>query len=149
MNYILTEVSNQNCYLIGNLTESGNYICDTLQFGNINRLKPGTYMIKIGYVGEKIGRVLTILDYNHNIVAYMNFDNFLFLKNIRTRINNSNIITCVMGNDYLPRMQSSLDKLIISQVVNDNERGIDSTLTIIEPQFITDNIELIETITNY
>jgi hypothetical protein len=160
MNYILTRIDNNNCYLRGILTESGKFICDTLEFGNVNRLKCGLYNIKITiknsfnpYSYREIitenQKVIQLYDDFKNMLSEINNRTDQIYMNIRIRVNNSNILCCIMSADYQIRMKESINSLLIQNILKDESLGLKSTLEIIEPPYIKDTIKEIECVTEY
>jgi len=160
MNYILKRIDNNNCYLRGILTESDKFICDTLEFGNVNRLKAGLYNIKIAiknsfnpYSYREIitenQKVIQLYDDFKNMLSEINNRTDQIYMNIRIRVNNSNILCCIMSADYQIRMKESINSLLIQNILKDESLGLKSTLEIIEPPYIKDTIKEIEYVTEY
>ena len=160
MNYILTRIDNNNCYLRGKLTESGKWVCDTLEFGNLNRLKVGLYNIKISnknsfnsYSCREIitesHKVIQLYDDFKNMLSEINNRTDQIYMNIRIRVNNSNILCCIMSSNYQIRMKESINNLLIQNILKDESIGLLSTLEVIEPPYLKDTIKEIECVTEY
>lgn len=160
MNYKLLRQSNQNSWLKGTITESNKFICDSMEFGSLNRLKAGLYKLKIttrsnfnpygsDLNNEENCKTIQLFDDFKNVCSQINNKTDMVFHNIRMRVNNSNIVCCLVTSDYRLRTPDAVNFLLIQAIEKDESLGIESTIEVIEPSYLDSTFKSIEYITEY
>ena len=160
MNYKLLRQTNENCYLKGVVTESEKFICDSMEFGSLNRLKAGVYKLKISTKNtfnaygndldnSNSDKVIQLFDDFKNVLSEINNKTDIIWHNIKMRVNNSNIICCLITEDYSIQMRETVNKLLIQAIEKDESIGLESTLEVIEPSILALTFKAIEYVTNF
>jgi len=146
MNYYLTRVESERCYLRGRLKTDQNFICDTLEFNHEETIQPGTFNLfvkKEPLTGEK--RVY-IYDSNNNVISKFIKDDLIYYRGAKIRNQNCLFQIGLLFNPTKLVMFSQINKILVETIEKDNYLDRKSTLTILN--YINDTFE-IETVTAY
>lgn len=149
MTYLMTRVDNQNSYLRSDLTESDKFVCDCLEFASKNRVPAGAYKIIVKQLSPFSRALLELLDENDKHVKFLNFETAQYYRGVYIRYNNGSIHTCLLVKGIQAQMVESMNNLIASAIIKDDQRGIPSSFTIVEPSNLDDTIQDIEYVTEY
>jgi hypothetical protein len=146
MKVILDRNESKYNYLSGKLYGNDYYLCDTMEFNSLLVLQPGVYKLSIQREPYTNGKMIYVQDQKNAYVSKFVKDNKEYPKGSPIRVKNSLIEIGFNDGKNNLIMFSKINQILISDLENDYQKGIESTLTVLN--LISDDLN-IEMVSNY